>query len=86
VEQQYKADRLHSTRFTISTLRRGRILLEKKNKQPQNLRKKWLIRIGGFFALQLLFIAIDGTILDPKLNDFGNSPKKYLKQNYSKNG
>jgi|GEM_PF-375645 len=53
---------------------RGGILLEKKIKQ-HGLLKIWLIRIGGFFALQLFFITIDGTFLDPKLNDIGNFAK-----------
>lgn len=37
-----------------------------------NLRKRWLITVGLFLIIQLLLIAIDGTFLEPNLNDSGN--------------
>ncbi|MBK3494186.1 hypothetical protein JFL43_04805 [Viridibacillus sp. YIM B01967] len=37
-----------------------------------HLAKRWMITIGIFLIVQLIFIAVDGTFLEPKLNDSGN--------------
>ncbi len=37
-----------------------------------NLAKRWMIAIGIFLIVQLIFIAVDGTFLEPKMNDSGN--------------
>src|SRR5690625_7314648 len=34
--------------------------------------KRWLITIGSFFVMQVVFILINGTILEPRLNDMGH--------------
>ncbi|WP_416148288.1 YfzA family protein [Salipaludibacillus sp. HK11] len=34
--------------------------------------KRWLITIGIFIILQFIFIAIDGTMLEPNITDSGN--------------
>ncbi|MFD1363455.1 YfzA family protein [Lentibacillus salinarum] len=34
-----------------------------------NLAKHWMITIGIFLIVQLLFIAVDGTFLEPNIND-----------------
>ncbi|WP_340028588.1 YfzA family protein [Paenibacillus sp. FSL H7-0940] len=36
-----------------------------------NRTKRWIITIGIFILVQLIFIAIDGTFLEPRLNDSG---------------
>lgn len=36
------------------------------------LMKKWMLILGIFFAAQVVFIAIDGTFLEPKLNNLGD--------------
>lgn len=47
-------------------------MLGVKRTQSINLRKRWLITLGLFLIIQLLLIAIDGTVLEPNLNDSGN--------------
>lgn len=42
------------------------------NKLPTNRAKRWMITIGIFIIVQLIFIAIDGTFLEPNLNDSDN--------------
>lgn len=37
-----------------------------------NLAKRWMKTIGIFLIVQLICIAIDGTFLEPKINDSGN--------------
>ncbi|TQR20522.1 YfzA family protein [Psychrobacillus vulpis] len=37
-----------------------------------NLAKRWMITIGIFLIVQLIFIAVDGTFLEPNINDSGN--------------
>lgn len=34
--------------------------------------KRWLITLGSFFVMQFVFILIDGTMLEPRLNDIGH--------------
>ncbi|WP_449354866.1 YfzA family protein [Virgibacillus natechei] len=34
--------------------------------------KRWIITIGIFIIVQLIFIAVDGTFLEPNINDSGN--------------
>ncbi|MEC1159245.1 YfzA family protein [Cytobacillus horneckiae] len=34
-----------------------------------NLAKHWMITIGIFLIVQLIFIAVDGTSLEPNMND-----------------
>lgn len=41
-------------------------------KSHPNRTKRWMIRIGIFVVLQLIFIVVDGTFLEPKLNDSDN--------------
>jgi len=36
-----------------------------------NQAKGWIITIGIFFMVQLIFIAVDGTFLEPNINDSG---------------
>ncbi|QTD43195.1 YfzA family protein [Sporosarcina sp. Te-1] len=43
------------------------------NRSPLN---KWLLIVGGFIAAQLVFIATDGTVLEPNLNNAGTFAKK----------
>lgn len=40
--------------------------------QNSNLAKRWIIIIGIFLIVQLIFILIDGTFLEPKINDSSN--------------
>lgn len=40
--------------------------------QNSNLAKRWIIIIGIFLIVQLIFILIDGTFLEPNINDSGN--------------
>lgn len=37
-----------------------------------NLTKRWISIVGIFFTVQLIFITIDGTFLEPNINDSGN--------------
>lgn len=37
-----------------------------------NRTKRWMITIGIFLIVQLIFIAVDGTFLEPNINDSGN--------------
>ena len=37
-----------------------------------NLAKRWVIIIGIFLIVQLIFIAVDGTFLEPNINDSDN--------------
>ena len=37
-----------------------------------NRPKHWMITIGIFLTVQLIFIAVDGTFLEPNINDSGN--------------
>ncbi|KGR87273.1 MULTISPECIES: YfzA family protein [Lysinibacillus] len=34
-----------------------------------NLLKRWIITIGIFLIVQLIFIMVDGTVLEPNIND-----------------
>ena len=45
-------------------------------------KKKWLAIIGGFVAAQMLFIAIDGTFLDPRLNNIGNFASRIMNNSF----
>ncbi|MDN8588611.1 hypothetical protein B2I21_31135 [Chryseobacterium mucoviscidosis] len=38
-----------------------------------NRAKRWMITIGIFIIVQLIFIAIDGTLLEPNINDSDNA-------------
>lgn len=40
--------------------------------QNTNLAKRWIIIIGIFLIVQLIFFLIDGTFLEPNINDSGN--------------
>lgn len=37
-----------------------------------NLAKRWIIALGIFLIVQLIFIAVDGTTLEPNMNDSNN--------------
>ncbi|MFL0365741.1 YfzA family protein [Pseudobacillus sp. 179-B 2D1 NHS] len=39
---------------------------------PMNRARRWMITIGLFLMVQLLFVAIDGTFLEPNINDSGH--------------
>lgn len=39
---------------------------------PIDPAKRWTITIGIFLIVQLIFIAADGTFLEPNINDSGN--------------
>lgn len=41
-------------------------------KSHLNRTKRWMIRIGIFIVIQLILIVIDGTFLEPKVNDSDN--------------
>lgn len=41
-------------------------------KSHPNRTKRWMISIGIFVVLQVIFIVIDGTPLEPKVNDSDN--------------
>ena len=47
-------------------------MLDMRKTHSVNLRKRWLITVGLFLIIKLLLIAIDGTFLEPNLNDSGN--------------
>ena len=40
--------------------------------QNLNLTKRWIIIVGIFLLVQFTFILIDGTFLEPNINDSGN--------------
>ncbi|MYL56288.1 hypothetical protein GLW20_02075 [Virgibacillus halodenitrificans] len=44
----------------------------KQKKSPSNRIRSWIITLGLFFSMLLIFFAIDGTFLEPKLNDSNN--------------
>lgn len=37
-----------------------------------NLARRWIITIGIFLIVQLIFIAVDGTSMEPNMNDSGD--------------
>ena len=37
-----------------------------------HLGKRWMMTVVIFFIVQVIFIAIDGTLLEPNINDSGN--------------
>jgi len=37
-----------------------------------NRAKRWMITIGVFLIVQMIFTAVDGTFLEPNINDSGN--------------
>ncbi|MDI6535053.1 YfzA family protein (plasmid) [Bacillus mycoides] len=37
-----------------------------------NLARRWIITVGIFLIVQFIFIAVDGTSLEPKMNDSGD--------------
>lgn len=39
--------------------------------------KRWLITISIFFVAQCAFLLIDGTILEPRLNDIGEGMVRF---------
>lgn len=39
---------------------------------PNNQEKRWIITVGIFLIVQLLFVIVDGTGLEPNINDSGN--------------
>ncbi|WP_413407547.1 YfzA family protein [Paenibacillus amylolyticus] len=41
-------------------------------KRHSNRAKRWIITIGIFIVVQIIFIAIDGTFLEPSINDSDN--------------
>jgi len=41
-------------------------------KSNPNRTKRWMIRIGIFVVIQLIFVVVDGTFLEPKVNDSDN--------------
>lgn len=43
-----------------------------ENADESNLLKRWIITIGIFLIVQLIFIAVDGTALEPNMNDSNN--------------
>lgn len=40
--------------------------------QNANLEKRWVIIVGIFLIVQVIFTLIDGTFLEPNINDSGN--------------
>lgn len=39
------------------------------DKRNNSVKKRWMIIIGMFLIIQLIFISIDGTFLEPRIND-----------------
>lgn len=59
--------------FTCMKGERGNVQMTAIEKTPNtNLRKRWMITIGIFFIVQLIFFVVDGTFLEPNINDSGN--------------
>ncbi|MGE7090696.1 YfzA family protein [Lysinibacillus sp. NPDC048646] len=44
-------------------------MIGKEKTHNINLAKRWIITLGIFLIVQLIFIAIDGTFLEPNMND-----------------
>ncbi|MFD2761577.1 YfzA family protein [Lentibacillus juripiscarius] len=42
------------------------------NPYHTNLAKRWIITIGIFLVVQLIFITVDGTFLEPNINNSDN--------------
>ncbi|SDJ29808.1 YfzA family protein [Natribacillus halophilus] len=47
-------------------------MTETQNKSRPNRIRSWIIKLGGFFTILLIFFALDGTFLEPNLNDSNN--------------
>ncbi|RIU93488.1 hypothetical protein D1864_08480 [Oceanobacillus picturae] len=45
---------------------------KKREKEPKNLVRKWVITIGGFVVMQIVFILTDGTFLEANSNKLGD--------------
>ncbi|MBP1970187.1 hypothetical protein J2Z83_002305 [Virgibacillus natechei] len=41
-------------------------------KKTPKLARRWIITIGIFLIVQLIFFVVDGTFLEPNINDSGN--------------
>ncbi|MCD4647432.1 hypothetical protein AR454_01875 [Bacillus mycoides] len=52
-------------------------LTDKQKKERPNRIRWWIINISIFFIVQLIFLIIDGTSLEPNLNDSGNIFGRY---------
>lgn len=49
---------------------------KQKEKRP-NRKRWWMIAFSMFFIVQLIFLMIDGTSLEPNVNDSGNIIGRY---------
>ncbi|UNK17911.1 YfzA family protein [Paenibacillus sp. N3/727] len=47
-------------------------MTDKRKKDHPNRIRSWVITLGVFLIVQLIFIAVDGTSLEPNINDSGN--------------
>ncbi|GAQ18176.1 membrane protein [Oceanobacillus picturae] len=45
---------------------------KKREKGPRNLIRKWVITIGGFVVMQIVFILTDGTFLEANSKKLGD--------------
>lgn len=43
-----------------------------QKKRQTNIEKSWLLTLSGFFMMLVVFFVIDGTALEPRLNDSNN--------------
>lgn len=43
-----------------------------QKKRQTNIGKSWLLTLSGFFMMLVVFFVIDGTALEPRLNDSNN--------------
>ena len=59
-------------RSNIEVERRWVQLLGTVKTFPTKRAKRWMLTIGIFLIVQLVFIAVDGTFLEPNINDSGN--------------
>ena len=50
---------------------------KRKKDRPSRIRS-WIITLGVFFIVQLVFIIVDGTSLEPNINDSGNIAGRVL--------
>ncbi|ADU32083.1 YfzA family protein [Evansella cellulosilytica] len=46
------------------------VTIERKPKM--NVTKRWMLILGIFVIVQVIFFAVDGTSLEPNINDSGN--------------
>lgn len=53
-------------------------MISKRKKDRASRIRSWIITLGVFFIVQLIFIIADGTSLEPNINDSGNIAGRVL--------